>query len=824
MRFVSLVGVVCLVALASGCSCDVVPAEDDAGVGGGTAGSAGGGAAVGGGSSVGGGSVGGGSVGGGSAVGGGAVGGGAVGGGAVGGGTVGGGTVAGGDAGGAAMGGGTVAGGSAVGGGVAGGGTAGGMMTTAGGSPAGGAGGGNVAGGAAQTDVYVCTNCPGANATNPGTSNRPVDTIARGIQLAQMNNLPRVLVAARFGGNTGTYSEDITMAEGRSLEGRWAVTGSAGNLAWARTGPRTQLRNTAATGLKFPAGITAATAFDGFAVEKNGPGLGAGRVAGITITSSAPVLRDFSVDVPQIAIGTANDAIGIDVAGSSIATANPTLQGGAGVPSVVNAGQGQATSLALAVTFGRVTVTNVDFTAANANTTSAAVFLASAAGSTFTRGTWAAGAAASCFGFASTGDASGVRVENVTATGCPRTPNVLNPPRVGMGVLFDNCPPLSPGGATPIVRNVTASGGVVGGNNSIAIGGAALDGCAVRFEGAPAGGATFTGATGAPSIGQGPENAFGLACSFAGLRNMNGFDARCSVSGVTAIGGAVGSANSVGLVCDGTCANQPASCRGSCEEVVNNTFLAGPASAMNHVFIRNSSPALRQNLLGVGANGVACGNNAAAAGLNIEGSASSVTNNLIVAGPCLTSVGVLHTLRQRSDSSTPSPTFHSNTIISTPTNGGGNSTLTSLGVQLTGPMGSAAALQGGVWRNNIIFAGPSQGGGAVSIAFREATPGADPVTLANNLFFTQGTSSLYLDEGSTTLTTQTAINMLTGANGNLVGNPQFVNAGNGNFSLQNSSPARGAGGTVGAPSVDVTGGPRPLPAASNPDLGCYEVN
>ena len=451
-------------------------------------------------------------------------------------------------------------------------------------------------------------------------------------------------------------------------------------------------------------------------------------------------------------------------------------------------------------------------------------FITSATGSTFNRGTYSAGAAASCFGFASSGDASGVRVEGVTASGCPRVPNVLNPSRIGIGVLFDNCPPLSPGGTTPIVRNVTASGGVVGGNGSTAIGGASADGCGVRFEGVPAGAASFVGVTGAPSLGQGPENGFGIACSFAGIRNMTGFDARCSVSGVTATGGQVGSTNSVGLVCDGTCGNQPASCRGSCEEVVNNTFLAGPAGSMTHVFIRNSSPALRQNLLGVGGNGVVCGNNATAGGLSIEGSASNVTNNLIVAGPCLTSVGVAHTLRLRSDGSTPSPTFHSNTIISTPSGGGGNSTLTSIGVQLGAPTGSAAQLQGGVWRNNIIFAGPSQGGGAVSIAFREATPGTDPATLSNNLFFTQGTSSLYLDEGSNTLTTQAGINALMGANGNLAGNPQFMNAGNSNFSLQNSSPARGAGGTVGAPMVDVTGAPRPVPVGSNPDIGCYEVN
>lgn len=138
-------------------------------------------------------------------------------------------------------------------------------------------------------------------------------------------------VAARFGANVATYAEDLTMVEGRTLEGRWTVSGTAGNLTWSRTGPRTQLRNTTATGLKFPAGLTQATVFEGFAVEKTGPGLGAGRVVGITITSSAPLLRDFTVDVPQIAIGTPNEAIGIEVTGSSVGPAAPTLQGGAGM-------------------------------------------------------------------------------------------------------------------------------------------------------------------------------------------------------------------------------------------------------------------------------------------------------------------------------------------------------------------------------------------------------------------------------------------------------------------------------------------------------------
>jgi hypothetical protein len=501
MRFLVVASLV-VAALASGCSCNVVAAEDDAGVGGGAA--AGGSSGSSGGVASGGGVAGGASTAGGQSAGGAA-----------------GGATAGGAAG--AMGGGNVAGGAMAGGPVAGGMTAGGP--TAGGMTA----GGMTAGGAAQLDVYVCSTCPGASATNPGTAQRPVDTIARGLALAQMANLPRVIVATRGGGVTATYSEDITMVDGRTLDGRWVVTGNAGNLTWARSGNRTLLRNTQATGLKFPAGVGGTTIVDGFSIEKASPGLGAGRVAGVTITSSSPLLRDFDVDFPAVAIGTATEAIGIDVVGTTTAPASPTLQGvGA---TTVSAGPASTTSIGLAVVSSRVTVTAVDFTAGNAMTMSAAVALSAGAGSTFTRGALTAGSATTCFGFVSSGEASGVRVENVTATGCGRVANVVNAPRLGVGVLFDNCPPLAPGGTSPIVRNVVATGGIVGGAGSSAVGGAALDGCAVRFEATAGGSSTFTGATQAPALGMGPETTVGLACSNAGVRNMNGFDARCSEIG-----------------------------------------------------------------------------------------------------------------------------------------------------------------------------------------------------------------------------------------------------------------------------------------------------
>ena len=682
------------------------------------------------------------------------------------------------------------------------------------------------AGGAAG-DVYVCGNCPNANGMNPGTQAQPVDTIGRGIALAVSANRPRVHVATRFGNFSHTYSEDVTMAEGKPVDGRWSVTQSPTGLTWAQTAPRTELRNTAATGLKFPAGLTSATTLQGFAITTAGGGLGGGRVAGITITQSSPVVRDFEISAPSIGIGSPSEAIGVDVVGAPMAVTQPTFESGNTSASVVNAGNGSTASVGLAATLARVTSSGVTWAAGNGgnqmNGLSVGVFLVNAPGSVIQRGSATAGAATSCIGLFSSGGASGTRIEGLTATGCPRGAGLFNVPRFGVGVLFDACGPIVPGSTAPLVRNVTATGGVVGGNGSSAVGGAALDGCNVRFE-SQGGTSTFTGASGAPSPGVGAENAIGLACSFAGFANRNGFDARCSVSGVTAVGStAFQASNAVGLACDGTCGNQGLSCQGSCSEIVGNTLTGGAGTQLNHALIRHSSPALRQNRLGVGAGGTSCSNNGAVAGLNLVGTGGSVVNNLIVAGNCLTTIGVVHQLAVR-QGGVPSTLFHSNTIVST-TGGSGSAPLVSVGVQLSGPSGSSANT-GGEYRNNIIFAGAAQGAGAVNVAFREEGPGGDPLALQNNLFFTAGSNPnapLYVDEGSTFVTTATALNALTGASGNLIGNPNFQNAGNGNFAPSMGSPALGAGTTAGAPMVDLNGAPRPAPVPSSPDIGCIEV-
>jgi hypothetical protein len=58
--------------------------------------------------------------------------------------------------------------------------------------------------------------------------------------------------------------------------------------------------------------------------------------------------------------------------------------------------------------------------------------------------------------------------------------------------------------------------------------------------------------------------------------------------------------------------------------------------------------------------------------------------------------------------------------------------------------------------------------------------------------------------------------------GNINVIPGFVSATD--FHLTMSSPCAGVGTDNGAPFVDLDGNPRPLPALTMPDMGCYEVN
>ncbi|MDP1826444.1 MAG: hypothetical protein Q8L48_24460 [Archangium sp.] len=783
------------------CNCNVTPYIGDAGDGGGAGG--GGGATVGGGS------------------------GGGLGGGAGGGddsGVVGGGTGGGDDAGtgGGAGGGGDDAG---TGGGAAGGGGGsvtggGGGSVTGGGGGAVGGGGGAVGGGGGGVtlDTWVCAGCPGASDSNPGTQNSPVRTIGQGLRHAQMIPKTIVTVATTYMGTPTNYQEDITMVAGVTLEGRWAVTPTGPINTWVRTAARSVLQNTQAAGLKFNAG-TRTTILDGFIVSQ--APLSGARVAGITITSSGPLLRDFAVVPPMAASTVPVESVGIDVVGGALVAVTPRFEGIATRRSSVTSGASTQGSVALSASNAVIESVFTDFTGGAGQVVSRAVHLLDSPNSTLQDGTLSAGVSVSCFGFLSQGAAGGTLLERINATGCPRASAggpVVNP-RFGWGVVFDACT-LNPTGG-PIIRSSSASGGVVGGGGSVAVGGAALDGCPVRFETS-----NFTGASGVPATGPGPETGTAVACSYRGLRTAAGTDSRCGVIGSTLMGGFAPAARTIGLACEGTCAGAGAACRGSCEAATTSDITGGMGLTMTHALILNSSPALARNRLGFGGNGTQCPANASVVGLELLGSASVVVNNLILGGPCTQAVGVGHTLVQRADNSVPSPSVQNNTIVAT----SGTPTLNthSIGVRLGGPPGSAASLQGGVWRSNIIVAGPVTGAMPTLFGFQELGVGGDPAELRNNLWFVLTPSlnpPLYRDEASTTLISAGAINGLTDCvrAANLEGDPAFVSPAAANYHILGTSPARAAGTTLTAPAVDLDNDPRPNPTGSNPDIGADEV-
>ncbi len=792
-------------AVLNGCNCNVTPYVGDAGEGGGGGASTGGGSATGGG----GGDVGGGSGGGnddGGTGGGGAIGGGAGGGSA--GGGVGGGSTGGG-AGGGSAGGGSAGGG--AGGGLVGGGAGGGLV---GGGAGGGVVGGGAGGGVAMiVDTYVCGGCPGAADSNLGTQNSPVLTIAQGLRNAQTAAKTRVFVATTFTGVATPYTEDITMLAGVTLEGRWAVTSSGLGNTWVRTAARSTLLNTQAAGLKFVGGART-TILDGFVVVQ--APLNAARVAGITITSGGPLLRDFSVVPPTASSSLPVESVGIDVVGASLSSVTPRFEGISALHSSATAGAATQGSVALSSSNARIEAVFTDFTGGLGQAVSRGAHLIDSTNSLFQDSSFTAGASVTCFGFLSQGVAGATLLERVSATGCPRASGVsMVTSRFGWGAVFDACV-ASPSGA-PTIRNSNISGGVVGGTGSVAVGGAALDNCNVRFEGG-----TFIGASGVPSTGPGPETGTAVACSFRGIRTSSGADSRCGVIGATLMGGFAPAARTVGLACEGTCGNQGAACRGSCEAATTSDITAGMGANMTHLLVLNSSPVISRNRLGFGGNGTNCPAGASVVGLELLGSASNITNNIILGGPCAQAVGVGHTLVRRADFSTPSPSLQNNTIVATSGNPPLNTV--SVGVRLGGSPGGATALQGGVWRSNIIQGGPVTGAAAALFAFQELGTTADPTELRNNLFFVLTpalNAPLYRDEAASTLTSAAAINGLTDTTraGNIEGDPLFVSPASADYHITSTSPARGTGTAMGAPTIDIDGDVRPNP----PDIGADEV-
>jgi hypothetical protein len=666
-------------------------------------------------------------------------------------------------------------------------------------------------------DTYVCGACPGAADTNPGTQQLPVATIAQGFANAALTGNTTVFLAATYAGAPMTYTEAVVVPAGLTLSGRYAVTNAGGMLVWARTGPRSSIVDTTPTGLTFATGATRTTIVEGVTIQAAAAGT---RVVGMTVASASPLVRDFAITAPPLSSTLPAQAIGISVTGGGLATPSPRFEGTNTVPSTVTAGTATTSSSGLLADSAMVDAQFTQFNGGAAVTLSHGVSLTNSMGSTLRDGTASAGAADTCMGALVTGRVDGVLLERMANTGCPRITGSASTatPRVGFGVLFDTCS-TGPMAAPPIVREGSASGGVVGGTGSSANGAAAAGGCGVSFQQG-----FYTGASGVPASGPGPQSAVGVVCTNLSYLSMTGLtDSRCNINGATIMGGFASGAQSYGMICAGSCQGQPGTCRGSCEGVVANQITAATGTTLTHLLVMHSSPQVQRNRIGYGGNGTFCGAGATAIGVQLLGSGASVVNNIILGGPCERATGLVNSLFPRSDGTIPSPLIQHNTIVATSGNPAMNTF--SVGVQNQGAPGTIGTQVSGLYRSNIINAGPVTGASPTLFGFMETGTTGDPVELRNNLFFVQTpalNAPLYFNEGSTPLTNIGAINALSDcdAGANLEGDPMFVNRAIADFHITSASPARDGGSNVGVPTVDVDGDARPT---TQPDIGADEI-
>lgn len=676
----------------------------------------------------------------------------------------------------------------------------------------------------AQTDeapcalgTYVCTGCAGASDTNQGTVNSPVKTITQGIANAVALGMPTVFVAGQVDAALQVYAEDVTIPDGVVVQGRWLITTGGPSNNWSRTAAaRTTLNNTAASGVKFVAGATRTSGLDGLSIVAGGGSTT--RAVGVSIVGASPLLKDFAVVAGALAPQPPMEAIGVLVTGGGF----PRLEGVATTRSNVSGGAASATSVGLRVNAARVDTQFVNLLGGSAgNGLSAGVQLINAPLSEIRDATLQGSVAVTCLGLVSQGNAGGVVVENVNATGCPPSTSPSVVAKTGIGIGFELCPQLS-GVMGPQVRNSTSVGGTVSGAGSLAIGAASSDGCNVAFASN-----NFSG--GLAATGTSPETAIGLHCGTQGLTNMNGADAPCRVSKNNISAGSANAATAIGLNCAGSCGTKTAACLGSCTEVTENTIAAPNGKTQIHVAITDSAPFLSRNRIGLTANGGIGGcATSTVIGLALDGSGSTVVNNFISGGPCQTAVGISQQNDVRTgDLSIATPTVHFNTVVAS---GAGASPFgaVSVGLQLSSTAAVPAAVTPkGIYRNNILVAGPVSGLGSVEVPVRENDAKSDPATFWNNLLHANGgpLNPIYVNEGNTNLFTEAAVNAMTdiSSQANLSALPFFANPGSGDYHLTVASSARGAGTATGAPAVDFDNDPRPTPAGSNPDIGADEI-
>jgi hypothetical protein len=651
-----------------------------------------------------------------------------------------------------------------------------------------------------------------------GSQDNPFRTIQSAItwSAADANRPKNVCVAGgRSCTDTTTYQSPdnatITMSSGVSLYGNYESTtwtrcalASGGALA-----PRVTIEPHAASGIVFPATVTAPTGLDGFRITR--VSLDTGTVAAVTVTGAKQVTlsnlliddtpaidSSYGVDLTggaqalitrcSILGGTgASQTIGVRSVGSrptireNCATLDPdTGRCTAACPAATSATAGAAAGIR-----GRITAATGGGGpgAVTTPSTSDAVYLegsttgASVETSTLCGTEAQAGAALRITG-APSGAAAGDRIRMVIRG---NTISAAGGTVDSHGVWVDECSPTAPW----IVANelIEAQGA------GRAAGVRAVGACAPVIDGniKITGGAEGTVA-----------DARGVSCE----ADTAGAASLCAVLGNTLIQGSSTdrAATAAGVACDD----------GSCARIAGNTVSGNLGGDVAGVSLRASGPLVERNQITAG-----CGL-LAAAGLFADDAFARIENNLISGGGCdPTAGGLTPTSAGLQTHEVDGPNeldVNGNTIDGA----GAGGACTSLGVEYGVGSATPPTTSKGIFRNNIIRAGLC----AIAYDFAEEDVAADPRIFENNDLDPTGPSTaLYLDENMTALEAVSALSGLAGltASGNISADPLFMSYPT-DLQPAAGSPCLAAGTPTGAPAVNFNGDPRD---PAHPNIGAY---
>jgi hypothetical protein len=591
----------------------------------------------------------------------------------------------------------------------------------------------------------------------------------------------------------------ITMANGVSVYGNYeSTTGTrcpppaAGST---QAGPRVTLQMRIATGIVFPATVTAATTLDGFRIAR----AGTTTAAAVTVSGAKQVTLSNLV-VSDNLQPTQSWGINLVSGGEALITRSAIFAGDGssesyGVRSVASKPTLRDNCATIDATTGRCTATCASATTGTAVTpgirgrldaattgTSAAVYLESSPGASVETSLLCGN--------------QGAQGAALRITGAPpATPTTTAPPRTlvrgntiggsgganeSHGVWADDC-----GDGQPWIA---ANALIAGQGTARAAGVLAVGACHPVVDGNTQITGSASGAT---------AQAGGVWCE----ANSGGTPSLCAVVGNHLIQGSDSThpMTVVGVDCAG----------GSCVRVAGNTINGNLGGDVVGIALRATGALVDANQITGG-----CGARSAI-GVTSDDAFARVQNNIIRAGTCANGAGNTPTnigLRVRVAAGANELDVNSNTVDGA----GANGSCTGVGVDDGVAQGTTPpAAPAGIFRNNIIHAGAC----STRADFAESDPAADPRVFENNDLDPAGAQTvLYRDENASTLSTIAAVNALAGAANNISQDPQFVSYPD-DLHLMSSSACVGAGTPTGAPDTDLAGNPRD---PSAPTIGAYE--